>query len=68
VARIDEDESLSNESDLCHTLLCEILSSVLGVKCCASLVVSALLMTPISEASLDRFLYNLYRDLENPDM
>jgi len=42
-----------------HTLLCEILSSSLGVTCCARLLISVLLASNLSGAALDRLLDDL---------
>jgi hypothetical protein len=36
-----------------HALLCEILSSLLGVRCCARVLVSALLDESLSKSALD---------------
>jgi hypothetical protein len=42
-----------------HALLCEILSSALGVTCCARIIVNSLLATNLSGAALDRLLDDL---------
>jgi len=42
-----------------HELLCDVLSSELGVRCCARLIVTALLYNHLGSAALDHFLDDL---------
>jgi hypothetical protein len=42
-----------------HTLLCEILSSALGVTCCARILIGVLLMGDLSSEALARFIDEL---------
>jgi len=55
-------DEASSEEELTfdsHTIFCEILSSYLGVTCCARVVLSALLTSPLSRVSLDEFLQRI---------